>query len=822
MIDPETLAHFGTSNQQLRVVFSQPIGGELTEIAQQAFDRETRDIEKKREAPFTTAELKKRKKDFLDRLNDSRKCFEDRLRSRIQDGRTWNFSTYRFFMAADMAWNAPPITQEQVPIMAWAMGKISLKECYAEVKSACDTESEARKYFKFDKGKLTAVNEERLTDISINLVRPYLRRSVAALSNKYNDLSPFLKYQPRVRSLVGKLRGDLISQRVDVMSDQFGYEHLHTQMARGMFLHSWSVALKETDWTIEKQMSRVEDESKEGGFSFKPRITREGVRYVAPHPTRVFYDQGAPLSRLNYDDGPQHIGYWDIVRYQDIAHDPAYFNRDTIPFTTSANSAINRYSAFFNYYYDKSIKVKTAGSSNAAEGVQRDNVKAFFSTDKADEPLWLTHYYEKLVPKDHGLGKYDYPVWIHVVVAGDDTVVYAEWLHSSRPGFVYSYDEADNQVLSVSKALDILPYQETVTNLFSQLLYLMRLQSLLLLIVDADIVPKAIREQIKNLVEGNKLLGGTHIIEKTFQEESVWEQTYTQKKPLEIVQANVSNVINELMKGISSTIGMLEKNMMMSPNEMGAFNERETSASEVVEVANTSNALNGFKSEGVDEGRQALKTICYESYIAKGSPEVKLTVQERYPDEVIKAAGFKVEPLADGYELENDAHFLTGTKTSLIHEYTFNSRDGTERTVSTESAKVIMELMRYILSSEIALKAFVETYGMEQITASISEVFRLAGSPLTLKMPAAFSDRKLLDSMADKEKEDAVKQALQQIARQLQQVQQAIAQGDGRITQLEEIAQEFLSTMGAGPPPPAAPPGPAAPPPQAPAMQGAP
>ena len=45
---------------------------------------------------------------------------------------------------------------------------------------------------------------------------------------------------------------------------------------------------------------------------------RAGVQFVTPHPTRVMRDTSRPLHDLNNNQGPEWIGYWDIVRYADI------------------------------------------------------------------------------------------------------------------------------------------------------------------------------------------------------------------------------------------------------------------------------------------------------------------------------------------------------------------------------------------------------------------------------------------------------------------------------------------------------------------------
>jgi hypothetical protein len=604
--------------------------------------------------------------------------------------------------------------------------------------------------------------------------------------------------------MVGKLRADLLSQRMDIMADQFGYRRDHTQMLRGMFLHSNALALKSVDWVREKQIQRVPDESATDGHRFDTVIVKEGVKFRIPHPTRFAYDQSAALARLNFDDGPQWICDWDVRKFSEIRHDTAFFNRDTVPFQTSLGTTLDKYSAYFQYAYDKTINVALAKSRNAAERLQRSNNIDFYSGNDEDQVLWFSNYYERVVPSQVGLGDYPHPLWLHVIVAGDRTPVYARWL-SSAPGYVYSYDEMDSQVMSPSMAMEILPYQERTASLFNTLMHLLGLQSTLLLVLDADIVPENIRQAFKEAVAGKRFTGKVHYAEKSQTEEELWEKTYGQKQPINLFQPTMGKVIDDLFRGIAAATGMLEKNLMMSPNEMGSFNQRETQATEVVEVAKSTNALNGYKSEGVGEGRMALKKILYDSYMANGSPKVRLSVQERYPDSVIKAAGFEVEPMEDGYVptvLDKNgkpvaARTLIGTKNSLIHDYTFTSRDGTERAASVESAKVLMELLRYLFSAPPVLEAFIKAFGPEKITEMVSEVFRLSGSPITLKPDVAFTEEEFVNALRQADSPEKQAEAEQMVQQAIQgltaQIQPLLAQLDERLRQVEAATDDYLS-----------------------------
>lgn len=771
MIDYDILDSFGTHQLRLEALFTAEKDN-LTPAGEKVFKDEYEE-----QGDIT-------KKQLAEKLYNARKRWETRIQDRLQNGRDMSMRHYKYYMAADLAWDSNPITPERFAHMLYANGdlKLDFQEMYTEtVRSSGQTIADEM-FVKDKKGQnVIGINTPKMTDMTINLVRPYIRRAVAAQVNRYENLHPFLRYESRSQGLVGKLQADILSERSEIMTDQFGYRHNIGQEIRGMFLHSHSVSFVENSWAVEKQIHRVHDESRPGGYRQKEVIEKEGIRFRKIHPTRVFYEAHHPLSSINYDNGCQFLGYWDIVQYKDVQGNNRFFNTDAIPYSNSLHTFQRKHSAFFGNYYASTIKNINERPTGAEKNSRESNAYAFYSDTIEDDCVWLTHYYEKITPKQEGMGSYPHPVWVHLIVAGDCTVVFAEVL-PSRPAYCLHYDENDERLFNNSMALDILPYQDHISALQSQVMYLLQIQNLLVLALDSDVVSEEIRDQMKKVVEGRKIFDKVHLMEFSSQVEDLFDRPMSQKKPLQIFQANVSNVLGDLMNSIASLTRMLERNQMMSPNEMGQFVERETSATEVQQVSSTSSDLHSFKSSGIDEARHAMKVILYESLIACGSTKVKVSVPERYPNEVVKHLGFHVD--TNGfYEHAGSGLNVIGTKHNLIGAYLFSSRDGAERTSNTESAKVLMELMRYILSSESTFKAFVESYGMEQVTKSMSEIFRLAGSPMTLKLPINFDEDNLMSQLGDDPAEVRKK------------LMDAVQQLNARVQQLEEVANDYVTSQ---------------------------
>jgi hypothetical protein len=617
---------------------------------------------------------------------------------------------------------------------------------------------------------IIGINTPKLTDITINLVRPYIRRSVAAQVNRYENMFPFLKYEPRSQGLEGKLRAEIVSERAEMMADQFGYRRLLGQEIRGMFLHSHSVSFVENCWATVEQIHKVQDEAK--GWIQKTTTEKEGVRFKKAHPTRVFYDTRYALPSINYDGGCQYLGFWDIVQYRDIKNNSKFFNTKQIPFSSSLHNHTTNNKAYFAQYYASTIKTIL----DTPQGVERNNrdanTAAYYGNLDKDQALWLSHYYEKITPKQAGLGDYPFPLWVHLIIAGDCTVVYSEIL-PSRPAYCLSYDENDDRLLNCSMALDILPYQDQVSNLFSQMLYLMQIQNMLLIAVDSDVVPDSVRKEIEAIVSGRKLFDRVHMIPFKSKVEELWDQSLSQKKPIQVFQAEAGNIIGDLMRTISQTVSMLERNQMMSPNEMGQFVERETSATEVQQVSASSNDLHSFKVQ-----RDRRRPAGPEDHRLRVPHCLRVQEHQGFRPRALSGGGHRGGripthehriPTGPGFRSEPDRD--KGCSGRRVH---FLIQRRAERSSNTEAAKVLMELMRYIMGSEVSFQAFVEAYGMEQVTKSLSEIFRLAGSPMTLKLPVNFDEAEMKANMR------------QSIMSQLKEL-------EARIGPLEQIAQAVMA-----------------------------
>jgi len=176
-----------------------------------------------------------------------------------------------------------------------------------------------------------------------------------------------------------------------------------------MILYPFIVEFPRVSWDIQHQYRKTADR-----LGVEEYIVREGVPFVRPHPSRVAWDNSSALSEINTDTGPDWIMYWDVVRYGSIAKNTDYWNRSSISYTNSFHKELNLLGLpYFNIYYetDHPCTARDPFPLSEADPAQENDRAAnvgLYSAEKEGEPVVITEYRKKLIPKDYGIGEYPY------------------------------------------------------------------------------------------------------------------------------------------------------------------------------------------------------------------------------------------------------------------------------------------------------------------------------------------------------------------------------------------------------------------------------
>lgn len=727
-----------------------------------------------------------------EKLFEHKRHWQKRINSRLINGWTFSLQNSHLYAASDLAWDAAPITRENIPLLLYAQKKIQIERCAEELENLGCSQHFVRRSAD---NKIIDIDLPKLFETPVNLLRSYLTRRVAPQATKYNSLFPFFKYEPRATDLVGKLRGDATSQRIEEMSDAYGYRHLQTQIIRDMLLYGHATLFPACSWDREVQWRNIPSVGDE--MKLDAQVVKEGVPFVKPHPSRLFWDMMYPMSSVNDNTGIEYVGYWDLRKYADILTNPHYFNRNKIKMSTNGRDFYQQYRLYFDSQYNaQRIRFMSLSDLKARDPVAGNDTKViapFYQGCDSDEALFFTEYYERCIPAETGLGSYPHPVWIRLVVASDDTVIFGEFLPTSTPAVYFGYNENDARALNISMAHEIMPFQDQVTNLLGQLLLSAKANALKIVTVDTDMIDDKVREGVKKTMEGNRYYVDPLVIE--YSGIKIAAVGGNARDPIHIVERSASDDITTYFKAITSVLSIIERMLVLSPQELGQPSERLITATESSAITSSTTTVYSFISQSVDEGRAAWKKYVYESLVTKATAPIRVPVLERYNTETIQAAGFTVIPQSGGGGPEVAQQLVTGSKEKLIHDYTFTSRDGSDRPNSQQAATQLTQLLAQITPVPGILQAI----GKKKLYELINEIFRQSGAGFDLNLEVKDGEPDAFGPTQEEQMQQSIQQIGQGLQKQGNQLQQLDQQTQVTDQQLQQVLAALLPKAG-GPP----------------------
>lgn len=801
MHDPKVLEHFGCTQDRIRQIFtSKTISPDTipeTSVANTTPEK----------APRTDSEIKKR--------------FENRIRSRLLDGIGENIASSRPNQAVDLAWDSPPIQKETIPLMLWAQGKIDRERLKTELTSALGVEGATRFYQKQPQDGKLMDNAVRITDFSVDLGKSYVTRRHAAMDALWANLWPLYKYDPRGVDDVTELRADALTQRVDIMSDDYNYRHFGSQCRRYMLLYGWSMPFVRAAWDRQISWRFKPTNTGEPGTEVESYVTREGVDFVLPHPSRIFNDLSAPLANINTDTGPRWVGYWDITLYSTLlSPDTNYFNLQETFISDGYIELATKFSSFFGYYFNPTVLQFPTLTEDMTLVNDRSARVGRYTSQGGDQGVLLTQYFEKINPKIEGIGEYDADVWIRLVVAGDSTVIGGEFL-PSLPGAYGAVNWNDSRMVNQSMGMALLGYQDGASNIISHMNMQLRSSLVQLWLIDKDSVDADTIELFKK----NATNRDWWVDPKTM----VYSATKLRElgimdpsSAFKIIQPQVQNAVEVGLKMLGELLNLADRLLVLSPNELGQPNPREVSAREVSEVSTSVQSIYAFINQGPREQVATMKRIIYESLIGCATQSFRVPILKRYSVDVIKRAGFRVPddvklpvrkdksgqviPPEDDIIPINTP--IMGNLRDLVYDYYFDSRDGSERVVNTQGAQVTLQLLDNLLK----IPGMAEKMGARSIMEAANVVIRMSGAPWNFQFQVPVGADDAMPPTDDPQ--------MQKILQGLQANQQQVAQIQQVLAQVLHVPPSAFQPQGAAPggppgaapagPPPGAPPGPPA------------
>ena len=764
MVDLKVLEAFGTTNERLREIFTAAMNPE---------DDAKKPGETKDEKKLRLERVRKKKHDMEVKVK-----FERQNQVRIEEGIIMSIKNWRKYAAIDCAWDSAVINKMNLPLLMYAQGKINVERC-AELLNGC---KDGERFVKRDETTKQAkeIDIPRFVETQVNLIRSVITRRHSAQKNKYGNLWPFYEYQARSTGLPAKCRADVLSQRVDMMADQYGYRHHDEQVMRDAMLYAHSVDFTRRPWEVEKQYQRKSFDG--GGKEVNTIIVKEGISWINPHPARVFWDNAHPLSSLNEDNGCKWVGFWDVLRFADVEDDPSYFNKTSIGWTGKFWGDSGIYNNYRDYFtnYTFTILPPQSGQIDPSKGNDRKATMGFYSGSQRDASIFVTNEYVKITPNDFDMGTYPFDVWMHLVVASNNTVIFAEWIPST-PCAVLSINESDARQVNCSMADDLMSYQDQMTNLLTHLLLLCQIELFKSISINTDFVTPQSLAEIRKQLKGKNWASDPLILEYSVLK--MKEMGFDPKQVISIAETKVGASIDSIFTAIMKLVSLVERMIAMSPAEQGQPAPREISATEVTEISTTTTSVYSSISGDIDKFRAAKKRIIYESLITCQESEIVCPVKNRYTDKTIKAAGFEsVKDEKEDFTGDTAKHTVTGSVRSLVHDYIFTTRDGDDRPVNTQSANTLIQLMGQVL----AVTSIAQALGKEKLYDIFNEIFRMSGAGVDLNLTLQEGE----DNSLGQSDIDALKQELQQVEQAMTQLVGQVKQNSQDIAGQEQVNQD--------------------------------
>ena len=276
----------------------------------------------------------------------------------------------------------------------------------------------------------------------------------------------------------------------------------------------------------------------------------------------------------------------------------------------------------------------------------RETNAGVYATTDEDKALFVTEVFMKLKPSAWDLcwsedGKKvasDYPVWFRFVMASDDTVVYAEPM-AYTPNIYYGYDADGSRVRNASMALELIPFQDQLGNLLSQILLTVKQNLANVVFYDMNIVDA---DQVRRLQNaGEQSIRGINLV--GYDSEKNLKAGLDNRNTFQRIDLGKQSTA-ELMNTLNTVISIAERMLAFSAQELGSAASHQQSAEEVRVISNSIGVRVAYTGTFIDDANDAWKRqlaagmMAYmdSEFVAEVSPET-LNL-----DEILKKLGFEV------------------------------------------------------------------------------------------------------------------------------------------------------------------------------------
>ena len=711
-----------------------------------------------------------------DKPSEKLEQFKKRMWRRCNDGITSNLTSWKVYRAIDAAWDTPLRQITPTLLINYAGQNIANdkpKDNVLKVFQSLDLTQYIVDELDLKTGKPTGrktLDLPTFFKLIIPLVKPYVTIRWAKLCNDRNT-DPMFKYDPVRNTPKERVRCAVLTSRVNLMANQYNYADIRKQSILGMLLYPECYQFIETEWHEERQLKEV-------GGAEEEVVVREGLTYHRPHPTRVYRDESYPGFSLLSDTGCRWIGYWRVKRYGELEDDPKYWNKGKV--AIGGTNWTNDYAAYFTAFASCTMQFPTVNTDNNND-VQVKLGNNFYVSDHRDMGVMVTEHFEKIVPSQCGLGDYDYEIWARFCQAGDGTVIYAAPLPGT-PVLYYGDCVDANRVSNSSLALDIVPFEDTLTNLLTQLILSSKQNLGGVTWCDTALVNE---EDIKEMENKGEVF---YRMRKFFRYNSRNARAQQLNARDAIFTTNFPWIdLNGLVMTFNIILNMLERVIQISPQEVGSSASHEQSKAEVDYVnRSTANRL-AFTSSAIDRATDAWKRQIYEYLMAYGEEEVyaQLSIEEirDIGEQALNDMGFTVEE----HGAQGDKYAkVKGSLTATQLEYIALTNESGQKTDNKAIANAMTQIFVGALNNPLLAQAL----GPDQSIQLLNQIIKWLGLPEDFRLRVANNGQnpQQMEALAQ-DVSQAILKANQETMKQLDEAMKVIG------AKLKEVSDKTDATV---------------------------
>jgi len=662
--------------------------------------------------------------------DDKIKEFIELTRDRIREGRRQNLSDFRMWWAMDTAYDVPfkQTTYSHVSTFvervmnsdAQPSEILKMAKEWGIASFIKETDNDGKKC-------KPRVDLPVFFQIFIPLVRAYLHIRWAKLFNDRN-VFPLLKFEPLKNTEVNRLRCEVITDLIEAMGQQLGYRSTLKQWIFNMLHYGTAIMFPVEDWYREYGV----------GDDLSKVVVKQGLRYSIPHPSRVFYDQFHRIGTVNFDSGIQFGGYWRIVRYGEIKANESYWNRDWI--SMMDHDLIRSNGTFFSTVYPCQMSFPVDGKIGPRSGageLDRESNASFYTSQHSDKGVVLCDLYQKLNPFQVGLTsdeRANFKTWFRTVVANDVDVVYMAPLGYS-PLLYMGYDAHEERRRNASLTLEVLPFQDHMSNLISQQILTAKQNLTRIVFVDENLVPRQYIDRVANLGEDKyrSTILIPHKGRKTMMAQS------DVRKAFEHIPFPVASTV-EIMQAFRLLLDTLERVLVFSAQEVGSVASHEQTAEETRIVQGSVNNRVALTDSFVDDAIYGWKKQLFDADQCYNDDtfEAQVDIVEPINAGVVEDAGMKIE--SAGRRGVTKAQ-VSGSRSKLAMEKFVSAREGENRINNPELAAGMSHIMQVMLNNQMTALAI----GPRQAIKVFNTIARLAGLPRDFALNV--ENQKVIDQM---------------------------------------------------------------------------